>query len=248
METYILTKVRGGYGMPNLISVHASPSNVARSHRKLTFAMDLLSATLEGAIEEHQNANMVYSEALVRDVFRKIMNAAVVMHERGVVHRDIATKNIMLRDFSGKGLRGADTEFVIIDFGLSRTVDVKGSRYGQIGTLHFLAPEAVSHQGTVQQGKILSPNEHGSYDRPAAQQTQKSDVWSLGVVLFNLLTGRCEFLHKSHKSDLSQHKSTVLVNSKQTRMLIRPRRPPPPCLAPYSARSPLLHEVSVQVQ
>ena len=225
-------KVRGGYGMPNLLSVHASPSNVARSRRKLTFAMDLLSATLEGAIEEHQQAKMEYSETLVRDVFRKIMRAAVVMHQRGVVHRDIATKNIMLRDFSGKGLSGADTEFVIIDFGLSRTVDVRGSRYGQIGTLHFLAPEAVSHVGTVQQGRILPPNEHGTYDRPAAQQTQKSDVWSLGVVLFNLLTGRCaRFASTPARAVFPRAHSTLTY-----------ARAPPPI------RSPLLHAVPVQVR
>ncbi|MCB5223803.1 MAG: serine/threonine-protein kinase [Candidatus Cloacimonadaceae bacterium] len=104
-------------------------------------------------------------EQRTRVIFRQILSALEYAHEQGVVHRDIKPSNIMIDE---------NDELKVLDFGVARLLEdphltQTGSR---VGTVFYMSPEQVE-----------TPREVDS----------RSDIYSAGVLLFELLTGRLPF-------------------------------------------------------
>ena len=99
---------------------------------------------------------------------RKLALALAVMHKGGLIHRDLKPGNILVRE---------DGEPVVMDFGLARSFSDPGQRMtvtGQVvGTPVYMPPEQVRGEQSA-----LGPG---------------ADVYSLGVILYELLTGQPPF-------------------------------------------------------
>ena len=95
-------------------------------------------------------------------IIRAIAKALEYAHERGVVHRDVKPSNILFRQ---------DSTPVLTDFGVARVVESK--------TLHTLSGLTVGSPG------YMSPEQ-----AMGEIATVQSDVYSLGVVFYEMLTGR----------------------------------------------------------
>jgi tetratricopeptide (TPR) repeat protein len=120
-----------------------------------------------------------YSLAHIATVFRKICEPLAYVHGQGVIHRDLSPGNIFLV--------GAD-EPVLFDFGLAAQFHPDGARevlevggYAR-GTAHYMAPEQA-------RGEVVDA---------------RADIYALGCILFEALTGRPPFLDDV-KSVLMQH-------------------------------------------
>jgi serine/threonine protein kinase/cyclophilin family peptidyl-prolyl cis-trans isomerase len=104
---------------------------------------------------------------------RKVALALHEAHAKGIIHRDLKPANIMIDDRK---------EPIVMDFGLARRVapgEAKLTQFGQVmGTPSYMSPEQVSGD----------PEAMG----PAA------DIYSLGVILYELLTGRLPFEGPPH--------------------------------------------------
>jgi len=112
----------------------------------------------------------------------QMASALQTVHEVGVLHRDLKPGNIMLR---------ADDSIAIIDFGLARqeVADIEMTATGEIfGTPYYMSPE----QG---HGKPLDA---------------RSDLYSLGVVFYEMLTGKKPYLDTTPMSVIYLHANAPL--------------------------------------
>jgi len=94
----------------------------------------------------------------------QILRALQHAHARGVIHRDIKPHNIMLF---------TDGTVKVMDFGISKVAreEVKSSTEHTLGSVHYISPEQAQGQST----------------------DEKSDIYSLGCVLYEMLTGQKPF-------------------------------------------------------
>jgi hypothetical protein len=132
-----------------------------------SFTMDYLPG---GSLADHlgkYQADPRAAVALVEKVARAVQSA----HEQGIVHRDLKPSNVLLDEHG---------EPMISDFGLAKMIggatDV--TLTGQVvGTPAYMAPEQASGQGS--------------------KVTARTDVWGLGVILYEMLVGKRPFLGAS---------------------------------------------------
>jgi len=105
-------------------------------------------------------------EEIVKNIIFKIIDAVRCLHEKDFVHRDLKCENIVF-------VRKNDmTDIRLIDFGESLHVQSTHIYDEMVGTPCYFAPER--------------------FRRPSGDELKKSDVWSIGVIMFEMLTGfRC---------------------------------------------------------
>ena len=111
-----------------------------------------------------------------------VLSALGAAHARAIVHRDVTSYNVML-DEGGR--------VVVTDFGIARMGDSALTRTGaMMGTSSYLSPEQA-------QGRTAD---------------ERSDLYSLGVVLYEMLTGRVPFRGETDVAVAMQHVSTAPPN------------------------------------
>jgi hypothetical protein len=116
---------------------------------------------LAGGSLAQQRGRFVQDPRAAAALLEKVARAVHHAHQRGVIHRDLKPGNILLDE---------DGEPLVSDFGLAKLLDASAppTRSGAVlGTPAYMAPEQAAGRGA----------------------TAASDVWSLGVILFELAAG-----------------------------------------------------------
>lgn len=110
------------------------------------------------------------------DVINQICSALSVAHDKNIIHRDLKPQNIML-DKKGKAY--------VMDFGLARSLEATGiTKTGiALGTPSFISPE----QAQGEKGNI------------------GSDIYSLGIIIYKMVTGKLPFKADSPLALLQKH-------------------------------------------
>jgi calcium-dependent protein kinase len=105
-----------------------------------------------------------FSETVAANYMFDLVSAIKYCHDMRLVHRDLKPENLLLEDDSDH------SRLKIIDFGTSQYFKPQEKLQAFVGTPYFVAPEVIK----------------GSYN-------EKCDVWSLGVILYTMLSGSPPF-------------------------------------------------------
>lgn len=101
-----------------------------------------------------------FSEQLACDLFTQMVSAIAYLHSKELVHRDLKPENFL---FSKKQVT---SKLKLIDFGLAKSISTEKKMTTKTGTCYYVSPEILA----------------GPYNL-------KCDIWSLGVILYMMLSG-----------------------------------------------------------
>lgn len=179
-----LTKLRrqGNYQQVEEMLHQEIAIHLSLQHPKVTGLVDVIESSEElhlvieflggGSLDDVLGMRRVLCESQASDVFRQIAEGLHYIHMRGIAHRDLKPENVLVLDRSWEDPM-VTPQVKLADFGHSKVVDdifVRSSSH--VGTPLYMAPEAFTLE---------------SLDERSA------DLWSLGVLLYVMLLGRCPF-------------------------------------------------------
>ena len=140
-------------------------------------------AFIEGpSLREALDAGPPMEEARVVRLARELLGALEHAHAKGIVHRDVKPENIILSPTAGA---------VLLDFGIARAMAASGGeKLTAVGT-------------TVGTSTYMSPEQVRAVEVP----DHRSDLYSLGCVLYEALAGRPPFVHENDVMVMQMHLS-----------------------------------------
>lgn len=198
-KAQLLSKLRGKSSLFNEISLMRSLDSknfvkieaVYETERSVYLIMELLEG---GEIFSRFPQNRLSSQE-TKHLVRSLIQAVCELQARNIIHRDIKPSNIMLK-YSNREL--ADSELKLIDFGLSTLADSSGHNLFSIcGTPGFIAPE-------------IARLTKESMDTITPAYLSNCDVFSVGTIMFYLLTGEIPFQGDSFQEVLSSNKKGTI--------------------------------------
>src|SRR5947199_5958139 len=159
-----------GLNHPNILTIY----EIGEDHSTHYIASELIEG--ETLRQRLMRARMQLNEAI--DVAIQVASALAAAHNAGIVHRDIKPENIMLRP---------DGYVKVLDFGIAKLAEsafAEATADGA-GSMTLAETNLGSILGTV---RYMSPEQ-----ACGAQVDKTTDIWSLGVVLYEMLTGHVPF-------------------------------------------------------
>lgn len=151
------------------------------------FTMDLLvGQSLDDYLQDY--GRLTVEEAL--PIFRQICSGLAYANDHGIIHRDIKPGNIMLTDIKNDNI--AQCTVKIVDFGIAKLVDDGNT----------------AQQGLTKPGEVFgSPLYMSPEQCMGSKLDQRTDMYSVGITMFQALTGKPPLLGKSAVETAALHQT-----------------------------------------
>lgn len=164
-------KAASALNHPNIVTIHEIGKEDARHFIAAEFVEG------ENLRQRVGRGALPLLEAI--DIATQAAGALQAAHAAGIVHRDIKPENIMLRN---------DGYIKILDFGLAKLIERRDKNVTQVDSLAATVPVRTTPGTILGTFLYMSPEQARGLEVDAP-----SDLWSLGVVLYEMLIGRAPF-------------------------------------------------------
>ncbi len=166
---------------PNVVAVHDQGVDHAGDNAHAFLVMELVDGGTLRDLLEHRGK---LDPALAISITEQVLSALTVAHQADLVHRDIKPENVLIGRAGGPGQQGGGI-VKVADFGLVRALASAGTTSSSVilGTVAYLSPEQVE----------------------TGVATTRSDVYSVGLLLYEMLTGSPAFSGDTALSVAYQH-------------------------------------------
>jgi serine/threonine protein kinase len=200
-------KILASLAHPNIVPVHAMGTD---AEGRPFYSMKLirgrtLQSILDAIREGNASVAQDFPEARLLEIFRKICDAMSFAHSRGILHRDLKPENVMVGEYG---------EVLVMDWGLAKEMGLSetpsGSRNSPI-------PNSASAVGATMEGEVMGTPQYMSPEQAEgalARMDERSDIYSLGGVLFAILTGHAPIEGATVDAVLDRVKRGVLREAK----------------------------------
>uniref|UniRef100_A0A3Q1KAA0 non-specific serine/threonine protein kinase n=1 Tax=Anabas testudineus TaxID=64144 RepID=A0A3Q1KAA0_ANATE len=155
--------------------------NLAKSQTLLGKEIKILKYCNGGDLADYLHSKGTLSEDTIRVFLQQITGAMRVLQAKGIIHRDLKPQNILLSYPPGRKSHSNNTCIKIADFGFARYLQNNMMAATLCGSPMYMAPEVIMSQ---------------NYDA-------KADLWSIGTIVFQCLTGKAPFQVKTPSSVVS---------------------------------------------
>ena len=157
-------RVAASLAHANVATVH----EVGEADGRIFIAMELVEGRTLRSVLDAGALALVDALRIAKEIARGVSLA----HERGIAHRDLKPDNVMVRD---------DGVVKVLDFGLAKPVDV--------------SPRESETMSWTQEGRIVGTPGYMSPEQATGRPVDvRTDVFSIGVLLYEMLTGRRPFV------------------------------------------------------
>lgn len=134
-----------------------------------------------GAIKTYKTID----ERVVQHITRQLVEGICLLHSNNIIHRDLKPANILLHFEPGKNKSDLLNATVkITDFGFARELEENDFAQSILGTPFYMDPKILSN--------YVTSKGSNKYQEPLYYD-KKADVWSLGAMVFHMLTGKPPF-------------------------------------------------------
>jgi len=168
---------------------HVSHPNIVKVYQVLTIDQStiIVCKLCECDLLQYLQTRGAISERVGRRLILELVDAVQYLHQNGIAHRDLKTENLFLT---------SDGQLQLGDFGFSRYLESENNLCStRCGSDGYIAPEVIS-------------DSEGPFDAKLA------DIWSIGVILYTMLTKSMPFDRQVMKHMSSKKKMTVRFHPK----------------------------------
>lgn len=170
-------KFVAGFNHPNIVKVYDFNSYTYQNQHVYYMVMPYITGkTLQQILSELNDENKIMPDWQVQHIITRVADALNYAHERGMVHRDVKPANIIFDE---------NNEPILTDFGIARLIATSNlTQEGvTVGTPAYMSPEQAT-------GELVDA---------------RSDIYALGTILYEMLTGQPPFNDDGSISVLLKH-------------------------------------------